>query len=101
MRDHCDDVAASEAPTIENTFAWVDGESVDAAATWTWANMFNADSLQSCAADFPCDGENIGVAGLLAVGSYDGSMDWVGVPARFDQQPYFSRLGLGGSSWLR
>jgi hypothetical protein len=41
-----------------------------------------------------------GVAGLLAVGSYDGSMDWVGVPATFAEQGYLSRMA-GGFSWPR
>ena len=40
-----------------------------------------------------------GVASLLAVGNFYDSMDWVGAPASFDQQPYLSRLGLGGLQW--
>ena len=32
-------------------------------------------------------------------GSYDGSMDWVGVPASYADQPYFARLG--GLPWLQ
>jgi hypothetical protein len=28
--------------------------------------------------------------------SYDGTMDWVGAPANFADQPYFSRMGIGG-----
>jgi hypothetical protein len=42
-----------------------------------------------------------GCASLLAVRSYDGSMDWVGVPknATFADLPYFHRLG--GLPWLQ
>jgi terminase large subunit-like protein len=44
-----------------------------------------------------------GVAGLLAVGSYDGTMDWVGVPESFDQHayrhPFFDQLRA--MPWLR
>jgi hypothetical protein len=40
-----------------------------------------------------------GVAGLLAVGTYN-DMNWVGeIPPSFANQPYFSRIG--GLPWLR
>lgn len=50
-----------------------------------------------------CANAVAGVAGLLAVGSYDGTMDWVGVPESFDQHayrhPFFDQLRA--MPWLR
>ena len=40
-----------------------------------------------------------GVAGLLATGSSYNDMDLVGAPASFAEQPYLSRLVLGGLQW--
>ena len=48
------------------------------------------------------DVSNSAAGALVLAGdwsSYDGSMDWVGAPASFAEQPYLSRLGLGGLQW--